>query len=186
MADIWNDAIEEARASAPIDQFELEGIEITHPAWVGEDDLPGALRMVLDKREWNLTLEADAPLNGGQTVPFVPTGMQIVRPEQMEGQIGEVRLAFDFVSRAILPWVDDALSIRADGTLRLRTWLARRNLLTGEWSVVGPPLEVLKGLIVRDLHATATAIEVTAAFKDLVNVGFPRRRFIQPEFPGLF
>lgn len=186
MADIWDAAIEEARASASIDQFEVEGVEITHPAWVGEDGLPGALRMVLDERDWNLTLEADAPLHAGQTVPFQPTAMRIVRPEQIEGQVGEVRLAFDFVARSVLPWIDDALSLRADGVLRLRTWLARRNLATGVWSVSGPPLEVLKGLIVREIHATATSIEVTAAFKDLVNVGFPRRRFVQGEFPGLF
>lgn len=186
MADIWDAAIAEARASASIDTFEIEGIELTHPAWVGEDGLTGALRLVLDKRDWQLTHEADAPLHPGQSVTYRQTGMQIVRPEQMEGQTGEVRLSFDFVSREILPWVDEALSMRADGTLRMRVWLARRNLVTGQWTVSGPPLEILKGLIIRDLRATATSIEVTAAFKDLVNVGFPRRRFVQDDFPGLF
>lgn len=186
MAGIWDAAVEEARASASVDQFELEAIEITHPAWVGEDELPGALRMVLDERDWNLTLEAAAPLHGGQTVPFASTAMRIVRPEQVEGQIGEVTLAFDFVSRAVLPWIDQALSIRADGRLILRTWLASRDMVTGVWSVSGPPLEILQGLTVRDIHSTATSIELTAAFKDLVNVGYPRRRFHQAEFPGLF
>lgn len=186
MADIWDAAIEEARASASVDQFELEAVEIAHPAWVGEDELPGALRMVLDERDWNLTLEAGAPLHGGQMVPHTATAMRVVRPEQVEGQIGEVKLAFDFVSRAVLPWIDQALSIRADGRLILRTWLATRNMETGVWSVSGPPVEVLPGLTVREIHATATAIELTAAFKDLVNVGWPRRRFLQAEFPGLF
>lgn len=186
MADIWDAAMEEARASASIDVFELEAIEISHPAWVGDDDLPGALRMVLDAREWNVTHEAGAPLAAGQPVLYTPTAMRIVRPEQAEGQPGEVRLAFDFVTRAVLPWIDEALSIRADGRMILRTWLATRHVATGEWSVAGPPREVLKGLTVREIDATATTIELTAAFKDLINVGFPRRLFTQAEFPGLF
>lgn len=186
MADIWDAAIEEARASASVDQFELEAVEIRHPAWVGDDDLPAGLRLVLDEREWNLQHEADAPLNPGQTVLYVPTAMRIVRPEQAEGQIGEVTLAFDFVSRAVLPWIDEALSIRADGQLTLRAWITERDVVTCTWSVAGPPKEVLKGLIVRKISASATTIQLTASFKDLVNVGFPRRLFTQAEFPGLF
>lgn len=186
MADIWDAAIEEARASASIDQFELEAVEIRHPAWVGGDDLPSSLRLVLDEREWNLQHEPDAPLNPSQSVLYVPTAMRIVRPEQAEGQIGEVSLAFDFVSRAVLPWIDEALSIHADGQLTLRSWIANRNMATGAWSVSGRPKEVLKGLIVRKISASATTIQLTASFKDLVNVGFPRRLFEPSEFPGLF
>lgn len=186
MADIWDAAIEEGRASASVDQFELEAVEIHHPAWVGGDGLPAALRLVLDNQEWNFQHEATAPLNPGQTVPYVPTAMRIVRPEQAEGQIGEVTLAFDFVSRAVLPWIDEALSIRADGQLILRSWIASRNMTTGAYSVSGPPKEVLKGLIVRKISANATTIQLTASFKDLVNVGFPRRLFEPSDFPGLF
>ena len=186
MADIWDAAIEEARASAPIDVFELEAIEISHPAWVGEDDLPGALRMVLDDREWELAHEVDAPLDAGNPVLYRPASARVVRPEQAEGQPGDVTLAFDFVSRAVLPWIDQALSIRADGRMILRTWLAQRNALTGEWQVSGPPKEQLKGLTVRKINASATTIQLTASFKDLFNVGFPRRLFTQAEFPGLF
>lgn len=186
MADIWDAAIEEARASASVDQFELEAVEIRHPAWVGGDDLPAALRLVLDNQDWNLRHEADAPLNAGQSVLYVPTAMRIVRPDQTEGQIGSVSLAFDFVSRAVLPWIDEALSIRADGQLTLRTWIASRDMATGAYSVSGPPKEILKGLIVRKISASATSIELAASFKDLVNVGFPRRLFEPSEFPGLF
>lgn len=186
MADVWDDAIAEARASASVDQFELEAVEIRHPAWVDENDLPAALRLVLDNRDWNLLHEPEAPLNAGQTVTYVSTAMRIIRPEQTEGQIGTVGLAFDFVSRAVLPWIDEALSIRADGQLTLRSWLAGRNMSTGDYTVSGPPREILKGLIVRKITASATSIELSASFKDLVNIGFPRRLFEPSEFPGLF
>lgn len=186
MADIFDAAIEEARASAPIDVFELEAIEITHPAWVAEDDTPGALRMVLDLRDWNLTHEADAPIAAGQSVLYRPAAVRVVRPEQAEGQPGDVTLAFDFVSRAVLPWIDEALSIRADGRMILRTWVANKNIVTGAWQVSGPPKERLKGLTVRKINASATSISLTASFKDMFNVGFPRRLFTQSEFPGLF
>lgn len=185
MADIWDAAVEEARASASVDQFELETIELMHPAFIA-DGLPASIRLVLDEREWNLELEAAAPLDGGETVLFVPAAMRVVRPEQVEGQIGEVRLAFDFVARDVLPWIDSALSIRADGRLILRTWLATRNMATGAYTCSGAPQEILGGLTVRELQADALSIEMTAAFKDLINVGYPRRLFTQADFPGLF
>ncbi|MHB2265804.1 DUF1833 family protein [Aliihoeflea sp. PC F10.4] len=183
---IWDAAIAEARASAAMDQIELEAIELLHPMFVSDQNLPDSIRLVLDERAWDLQLEPDAPLKGGQVTAFEPAAMRIVRPDQAEGQIGEVRLAFDFVGREVLPWIDEALSIRADGRLILRSWLANHNADTGAWSVHGGPLEVLRGLTVREIYATASTIELTAAFKDLINVGFPRRRFIQDDFPGLF
>lgn len=186
MADIWDAAVEEARASATVDQFELETIEMLHPAFVSDDDLPDSIRLVLDEQDWNLELEDAAPLNGGETVLFRSAAMRVVRPEQAEGQIGEVRLAFDFVTREVLPWIDEALSIRADGRLIVRTWIATRNMATGLYTVTGAPLEILTGLTVREIHATAASIELTASFKDLINVGWPRRLFTQDEFPGLF
>lgn len=183
---IWDAAIEEARASAGVNQFELETIEILHPAFVGEDDLPDSIRLVLDGREWDLQLEAGAPLKGGQTVRFLPAAMRIGRPPQEEGSVGTVRLAFDFVGREVLPWVDEALSLRADGRLIVRSWIAARNVSTGAYTAAGAPKEVLTGLTIGRISATLTTVELTARFKDLVNVGFPRRRFIQDEFPGLF
>lgn len=186
MADIWDAALAEARASATVNQFELETIEILHPMFVGPDDLPDSIRLVLDERDWDLTLEASAPLNGARVTTFTSAAMRVVRPEQSEGQMGEVRLAFDFVGREVMHWIDKAISVRADGRLILRTWLANHDSTTGDWSVVGPPLEVLRGLTVREIHATATTIELTAAFKDLINVGFPRRLFTMADFPGLF
>lgn len=185
MADIWNAAVEEARASATVDQFELETIELLHPAFTS-DDLPDSMRLVLDERDWPLELEAAAPLKGGQTVLFQSAAMRVARPEQVEGQIGEVRLAFDFVSREVLPWIDEALSIRADGRLIIRTWLASRDMVTGLYTVTGAPLEILSGLTVREIRASAASIELTASFRDLINVGWPRRLFTQAEFPGLF
>ena len=186
MADIWDVAVEEARASASGEQFEVETIELIHPVITDKEGLPDSIRLVLDEREWPLQLEAGAPLHGGQTVLFTPCAMRVTVPEQVEGKVGEVRLAFDAVPRTIHPWLDKALTIRADGRLIVRVWLANRNSLTGEYTAVGGPREVLRGLAVREVMATATAIEMTASFKDLVRVGFPRRLFTQQEFPGLF
>lgn len=183
---IWEAAIAEARASASVNHFEIETIEMLHPAFVSAENMPDSLRLVLDERDWNLQLEAGAPLNGGQTVAFTPAAMRIAPPAQEEGSLGSVRLVFDFVSRAVQPWLDKAVSIRADGKLILRTWLATRNEVTGDYAVAGPPLEVLAGLTVRDVQCTATSVELTAQFRDLVNVGFPRRYFRQEDFPGLF
>lgn len=183
---IWDEAIAEARASASINQFEIETIEMLHPAFVGDDDMPDSLRLVLDERDWNLQLENSAPLHGGQIVKFTSAAMRVDPPSQEEGSLGSVRLGFDFVSRAVQPWLDKAVSIRADGRLILRTWLATRNEVTGDYSVTGMPLEVLAGLTVREVNCTATSVELTAQFRDLVNVGFPRRYFRQDDFPGLF
>lgn len=182
----WTVAVEEARASASVSQFELETIEILHPAFVGEDDLPDSIRLVLDERDWDLLLEAGAPLKGGQVVSFRSAAMRITRPPQQEGTTGSVGLGFDFVGREILPWIDEALSIRADARLIVRTWLAARDATTGIYTATGTPQEILRGLTVGRINATARSVDLTASFRDLLNVGFPRRRFVQDDFPGLF
>lgn len=181
----WTAAMEEARASASVSQFELETIEILHPAFVTRDE-PDSIRLVLDSRDWDLQLEAAAPLKGGQVVTFQAAAMRITRPPQQEGTTGTVGLSFDFIGREVLPWIDEALSIRADARLIVRTWLANRNATTGEYSVVGPPHEILGGLTVGKINATARTVELTASFRDMLNVGFPRARFTQDNFPGLF
>jgi hypothetical protein len=186
MTDLWSAAIEEARASAPADVFELETIEILHPAFVDEEDAPDSIRAVLDEREWSLELEADAPLHGGETVLFKPVALNIVRPEQAAGGFGEVQLSIDNVNRALMPHLDAAVQIRATAQLIVRVYLAVRDGDTGEYSVGGPPDEILGELTIRDIDISGTTLNCTARFMDLLSVGFPRRIFSREDFPALF
>jgi len=185
MPDLWTEAIEEARASASVDQFELVTFELLHPAFVDENNDPDSIRGVLDQQDWDLELEAAAPLNGGQTVTFKAMGFRIIRPAQEEAGLGQVRLSFDHVSREVQPWLDEAVSVRADGELIIRTWLATRNMGTGAYTATGGPAEILKGLTVRDVVMRGNSIELTAHFKDVTNIGFPRRKFGLDDWPGL-
>lgn len=182
----WTEAIEEARASAPADVFELETIEILHPAFVDDEDNPDSVRLVLDDRDWELELEPDAPLNGGQSVTFSKAAMRIERPAQEEGTLGEVRLSFDNVPRAYMPYLDAAAQVRATAQLILRVWLADRDLETGAYSAEGPPAEILRGLTIRGVQITGRSVTATARFLDLLNLGFPRRIFSREDFPALF
>lgn len=186
MTDLWSEAIEEARASAPADVFEIETIEILHPEFRDEEDQPDSIRGVLDTRAWDLELEPDAPLKGGETVTFDPIGFRVERPAQEAGTLGEVRLAFDNVPRTHMPLLDEAVKVRATAELIVRSWVAVRDGETGVYAAEGPPGEVLRGLTIRGVRITGRTVTATARFLDLLNLGFPRRIFTREEFPALF
>jgi hypothetical protein len=186
MADLWSDAIEEARASAPADTIELETIEILHAGIVDAEDNPDSIRGVLDDREWLLQLEDDAPLRGGETVLFSPLALRVDLPSQEADASTGARLAFDNVPRTFMPVLDEAVKIRATAELIVRTWVAVRDPETGIYSVSGPPDEKLAGLTIREIDMSGTTITATARFIDLLNRGFPSRTFSREDFPALF
>lgn len=186
MPDLWSEAIEEARASAPADVIELETIEIVHPAFVDEAEEPDSIRGVLDEAAWELELEADAPLKGGEVVTFSPLALRVERPAQEEGTLGQVRLSFDNVPRAFMPLLDEAVQVRATARLILRTWVAVRDSETGVYAAAGPPDEILGELTIRDIEVSGRTVTGTARFLDLLNVGFPGRTFSREEFAALF
>lgn len=182
----YTEALQEAYASAPADEFVIETLELIHAAFVDDDNLPDSIRVCLDNQPHMLKLEAGAPLKAGQVVLFEPLSLEVTLPEQREGTLGELKLTFDGVPREYLERLDDAIGIRSSAQLVYREWVAIHDKETGEYTCDGPPDFVLGDLTVKKIRITQTAVEATATFVDLLNKGFPRRKFTREDFPGLF
>lgn len=182
----WTEALQEAYASAPADEYIIATLELIHPAFVDEEENPDSIRIALDDRQWTLQLEAEAPLKGGQSVVFEPLAMRVTLPEQSEGRLGEMKLAIDGVSRQYIDKLDDAAGVRATAALIYREWLATHDPEDGSYAVSGGPDYVLGGMTVKLIDVRQTTIEATATFMDLLNRPFPRRKFTREDFPALF
>lgn len=185
MAD-FSEALQEAYASAPADEFIIETLELIHAAFVDDDNLPDSIRVCLDNQSHMLKLEDNAPLKGGQVVLFEPLALDVTLPEQKEGTLGELTLSFDGVPPEYLEKLDSAVGLRSSALLIYREWVAIHDKETGTYTADGPPDFVLGDMTIKRIRASQTSIEATATFIDLLNRGFPRRKFTREDFPGLF
>lgn len=186
MTDIWTAALEEAYASAPADDYIVHTLELIHPSFVDADDNSDSIRVALDERAWNLKYESWAPLFSGQTKTFEPLSMEVTLPSQGEANFGSLTMALDNVPRTIWPKLQAASRVRANAMVIYREWVATLNVSTGEYICTTPPDLIINQLTMKMVTATILRIEGTATFIDLLNKGFPRRRFDRENFPGLF
>ena len=182
----WSAALEEAYASAPADEFVIQTLELIHPAFVDENDAADSVRIVLDGRDWDLTLEEGAPLFGGQTKTFQALAMEVTMPEQVEGQMGSIKMALDNVPRSVWPKLQAAARVRASALVIYREWVAVRDLVNGIYTPSPAPDMVLGDLTMKVVSATVLRVEGMASFVDLLNKGFPRSTFSREHYPGLF
>lgn len=182
----WSAAIAEAYAVAPADDYVVHTLELVHPAFVDGQGNADSVRVALDNRSWDLRLEAGAPLFGGQVKSFEPLAMQVSLPEQSETTFGSLKLALDNVPRTIWPKLQAAARVRASAQVIYREWVAVRNLVTGVYTTADAPDMIIDQLTMRIVTATVLRLEGNATFVDLLNKGFPRRRFTAADYPGLF
>lgn len=182
----WSAALAEAYASAPADESVISTLELIHPAFVDDEDNADSVRIALDERDWDLTLEPGAPLFGGQTKTFLALAMKVSLPEQAEAGLGSLKLTLDNVPRTVWPKLQAAARVRASAQVIYREWVVLRDLETGVYTPSAAPDLVLGELTMRVVTASVLRIEGLATFVDLLNKGFPRRSFNRDEFPGLF
>ena len=185
MADIWNAAIKEAYASAPADEYTISTLELIHPQFVDFGGNQDSIRVVLDERAWDLQYEDGAPLFGGQVKRFDPLAMEIRLPEQTESNFGTLEITLDNVPRSIWPYLQRAAKVRASAMVIFRQWVGERDLVSGVYSVSGPPDMIIDQLTMKVVKATQLQLTGSAGFVDLLNKTFPRRTFDRDSFPGL-
>lgn len=182
----WSAALEEAYASAPADEYVVHTLELIHPAFEDEGGNADSVRIALDDRDWDLTLEANAPLFGGQTKTFSRLALQVSLPEQSESGMGSLKMSLDNVPRSIWPKLQAAAKVRASAQVIYREWVAVRSLVTGDYTPSAAPDLIIDQLTMRLVTATVLRLEGNATFVDLLNKGFPRMKFDADTYPGLF
>jgi hypothetical protein len=173
----WTAAWEEAEASNPTGVVTFHTIELIHPEFVDDDTGPFSIRAVNGTPDpQTFTLEAGAPLNGGQAVVFSPIAFSDDLPEFAEGQAPSCQLAVDGVGDEISPYLENVVSVRADLICIYRQY--RSDDLTEP--CYGPIQFVVKKVTLKQAR-----LEGTAQLKNLSNLKFPNKVFTYDEFPGL-
>jgi hypothetical protein len=174
-------------AATVLDDVMIPTLEIRHPAILDEEGDPTAIRIVndmgtligtvdeLDMFGWQLGLEADAPLDAGETVTFVYCPFEYIPPSQTDDAIQAGKLRIDNVARQISQYIDDLMLTQADLTITYREyWLTE---LTTPSTVLTQTAQ--------SINVTDQAVELVANYGDIVNRNFPSVVYQPSQFRGL-
>ena len=149
-----------------------------HSLIVDETGQQVAVYVVNDFEPLTATLEADAPLDGGEEVTFQPVPMEITLPEEIDASnAGTVQITIGNATRLLAPHLEAVAASMEPVEVIARVYLASD--LTAPHET--PPLRV----VLRGATANATAVTATAGFGDVANRRFPRVDYTRAEFPGL-
>ena len=177
MPDPWTAAWEEAEVSVPPEVYFYYTLELQHPAFVDLVEGAFAARVVTGTPDDQLlTLEAGAELNGGEEVNFQAVMFWAELPEFAEGKTPESAISIDNVVDVIGPYLEAAVTLRADMKAIYRVWRSddRDEPCYG-------PIE----FIIKNIQVKGTRLEGTAKIDDLSNKKFPNKVYTFNQFPGL-
>jgi hypothetical protein len=174
----YKDAIQEAYASAPIEEITVDTIELYHPAFVDDLGQPSAIRVCLSYENLTLGLEADAILNPGQAVQFLACEFTITLPEVSEdGATPTIQLGIANVSREITKYLELAKQSLIPIKVTYRPYLLSNPSLPQ----MDPPIVLEMSEIDVDVfQATGNA-----TLEDIHNFPFPYETYNINRFPGL-
>jgi hypothetical protein len=173
-----SDAIAEAYASAPSDLVVLHTLELRHPSFVDDYGRPIALRVVRDTQAVTAVLEADAPMDAGNGVEFLPFPFDFALPEQNgAGAIPEIVLTIDNVSAYIVQYLDLAAASVDPIEMTYRPYLST--------DLSAPHMDPVITLLLKNIEATVLRVTARAVFGDLANRRFPAMDYTPERFPGL-
>lgn len=149
-----------------------------HPSFVNDAGDPVAVYVVNDFEDLAATLEADAPLDGGETVTFRAVPMEItLPPEGDEQRAPEVRISVGNATRLLTPQLEAAVASQDPVEIIARIYLPSDLSAPHEL----PPLH----LVLRSAQATAGVVTAVAGFGDIANRRFPAVEYTRREFPNL-
>src|SRR5689334_19309549 len=117
-------ALKEAYSVAPSDEVIIHGLELRHPSFTDEDGNPDSIWVTTNEKDVTATLEAGAPLHGGEAVTFTsfPFRFRLAPIENTATQ--ELELAIDNVDRRLIENLDAAMAYGSKIQMCYRPFLA--------------------------------------------------------------
>lgn len=170
-------AIKEAYASAPLGQVNYDTIEVRHPSFKDDAGLPTAIRVVIGYEDIIARLEPEAPLNGGEYVTFVAGAFNLTLPGFKEGEVPQLQLSLDNVSREITGYLESAAANPKPIEVTYRPYLS------GDLS--GPQMDPPVTMVMTSIQAGVFQVTGTATMDDVNNWPFPSKTYTPDRFPGL-
>lgn len=177
MVTLYEEALKEAYAANPTNDVALDTIEIRHPAFVDDSGNPTAIRVVRGYDDIVATLEADAPLNAGQPVTFIAAAFDFTLPGFEEGQVPQLQITLDNVSREITAHLEQAIGQTAPIEVTYRPYLYS--------DLSAPQMDPPINMLLTQVSVDVFQVTGTATLNDVHNWGFPNSSYDLTSFPGL-
>lgn len=173
----YKEAIAEAYATADLNEIVLDTLEFRHPNFRDDAGNPTAIRIVISYQNYDLTLEANAPVNGGQTVTFIACPFEFVLPSWDEKTVPQLQIKIDNVDRRITTALEEASTSIIPIGVTYRPYLASDT----SGPQMDPPFTFTLSKVVADVFV----VSGTATTNDVNNWAFPNRIYTPQAFPGL-
>lgn len=171
MSDQLTEAIEEAYASAPEGEVILHTLEFAHPSFTNP------IRVVLDAKDFQGRLEADAPNDPDGFVTFIRFAFELQLPETQSNSLPELVIRLDNVSYEIEDAMAQAVASPHKITVIYRPYL-ESDPQTPQWD---PPMI----LTIHHVEADDFTVTARASYGDSSNKSFPSELYTDTRFPGL-
>lgn len=170
-------ALAEAYAIAPSDEVILHTLELRHPLFVDEEGNPDSIWVVRDRADLVATIEADAPIRGGEEITFVAFAFNFRLPQVENAPTPEIEVSIDNIDRRIVENLDAAV---ADTN---KIVICYRPFLSSDTSApqMDPPLT----LTLTEVKVDSFSARGKARLDLDLSSSFPRRLYTAAEFPGL-
>lgn len=173
-----SEAIAESYSQATVGDVQLYTLEIHHSDFRDDDGNPTAARLVNDWVDHDLTLEASAPLNGGEEVTFKGLPFKASLPEETDtGAPAAVSIEVENVSREITVLLDQAIPSMEPVLMIIREYMSSDTSAPHKLPVVK--------MYLSNIVVTPTSITASATFGNLTNRRFPGVRYTRQTHPGL-
>ncbi|WP_240202686.1 DUF1833 family protein [Burkholderia sp. LMG 13014] len=177
MVTLYEQALKEAYAANPTHEVVLDTLEIRHPAFVDDEGNQMAVRIVRGYDDVVATLERDAPLDSGQTVTFIAAAFNFTLPGFKEGEIPQLQLTLDNVSREVTAQLEQAIGQVAPIEVTYRPFLYS--------DLSAPQMDPPINMLLTNVKVDVFQVTGTATLNDVHNWGFPSRMYDIASFPGL-
>ncbi|BCW89955.1 hypothetical protein sos41_31230 [Alphaproteobacteria bacterium SO-S41] len=176
--DLFSEAILEAYASAPTKEPVLGTLELRHPAFLDEEGEPlTAVRLVLDNRDWDLKLNADAPADPGDLVEFRGVPIDVKLPEHSDTGVPEAEIGIDNASAELMPQFKRAGDTNDPIFVTYREFLPSRRFFGPEF--------IIDGFSAKRARATVLRATARLGFFDMLNAAFPSETYRVEDYRGL-
>lgn len=166
-----SEALAEAYALAPADEVILHTLEIRHPSFTD------SIWVVRNTENILATIEAGAPVRGGEEIEFIGLPFEFSLPDITPGATPEIELQIDNVDRTIMEHLDLAVSSSA------KIIVVYRPFLSGDLSE--PQMDPPPSFELSDIRVDAMKVTARARTSIDLQGAFPRRLYTARDFPGL-
>lgn len=120
--------------------------------------------------------DVTAVLETGQTVVFKACGMDVAKPSRNADGVQDLRFALSNIDGVVSTAIRAALAARLDMTVTLRVYLSN-DLLA--------PVKRPLSMVIKGGQWSATEVQITAGFMNILDTAWPRDRFNLTNHPGL-